>query len=347
MKSSGLLSSGTHRKVSGASVEFMLCCHWLQKLVDTARTEEARGNSAAEAQPGSRTSGGRGKGHAAGHASTDDHTKNIKWLLAQSPALPCLLFHTLASTTAIMITVTNPDDDGIYPLDCDASIALADVKALLEADSSIPASRQTLYFNGAPMQDDSKTLQGYGVGDGDLLLLRDAQAGQSSSSATGRPGGSVATSAPPPGAPRNEEEAIEQLRQQVLTDSHLMTQLRQSNPQLANAASSSPAEFARLLGEMRRQMGQVQSERARAEAELAGADEFDIDAQRRIEEAIQAENVMANMEHAMGECSTVNREATGCLLMPLLFSSHFASQNTVRRASEGFICCMSLRKSTA
>ncbi|PWN22786.1 hypothetical protein BCV69DRAFT_97566 [Microstroma glucosiphilum] len=200
-----------------------------------------------------------------------------------------------------MITVTNPDDDGIYPLDCDTSIALADVKALLEADSSIPASRQALYFNGAPMQDDSKTLQGYGVGDGDLLLLRDAQAGQSSSSAAAGRGSSNTSTAPPAGAPRNEEEAIEQLRQQVLTDSHLMTQLRQSNPQLANAASSSPAEFARLLGEMRRQMGQVQNERARAEAELAAADEFDIDAQRRIEEAIQAENVMANMEHAMGE----------------------------------------------
>lgn len=220
-----------------------------------------------------------------------------------------------------MITVTNPDDDGIYPLDCDTSIALADVKALLEADSSIPASRQALYFNGAPMQDDSKTLQGYGVGDGDLLLLRDAQAGQSSSSAAGGRGGSVAPSAPPPGAPRNEEEAIEQLRQQVLTDSNLMTQLRQSNPQLANAASSSPAEFARLLGEMRRQMGQVQSERARAEAELAGADEFDIDAQRRIEEAIQAENVMANMEHAMGEWVRADCEAASLVLMRLLCSS--------------------------
>lgn len=46
-------------------------------------------------------------------------------------------------------------------------------------------------------------------------------------------------------------------------------------------------------------MANVQSQRERAEAELAAADEFDVDAQRRIEEAIQQQNIAANLEHAI------------------------------------------------
>ncbi|PWN27476.1 hypothetical protein BDZ90DRAFT_180243 [Jaminaea rosea] len=73
-----------------------------------------------------------------------------------------------------MITITDADNDNIYPLDCDASITLADVKALLEADSSIPAARQALYFNATLMTEAEKTLEAYGVKDGDLLALRDS-----------------------------------------------------------------------------------------------------------------------------------------------------------------------------
>lgn len=72
----------------------------------------------------------------------------------------------------------------------------------------------------------------------------------------------------------------EQLRQQVLSDSNLMAQLRQSNPPLAQAAQTSPEEFLRLFNDFRRQMGSAQAQRERAEAELAAADEFDVDAQR-------------------------------------------------------------------
>lgn len=102
-----------------------------------------------------------------------------------------------------MITITDADNDNIYPLDCDPSITLADVKALLEADvsarsalrgvtrplaaradqvrlslapvkSSIPAARQALYFNATLMTEAEKTLEAYGVKDGDLLALRDS-----------------------------------------------------------------------------------------------------------------------------------------------------------------------------
>lgn len=35
-----------------------------------------------------------------------------------------------------MITVSNPDNEGIYTIDCDTGITLDNVKALLEADVS-------------------------------------------------------------------------------------------------------------------------------------------------------------------------------------------------------------------
>lgn len=98
---------------------------------------------------------------------------------------------------------------------------------------------------------------------------------------------------------RSESEMAEQLRQQVLSDPHLMTQIRHSNPQLADAARASPQEFLRLFSDFRRQMSNAHAERERAELELAAADEFDIDAQRRIEEAIQQERIAESLEHAM------------------------------------------------
>lgn len=97
----------------------------------------------------------------------------------------------------------------------------------------------------------------------------------------------------------SESEAAEQLRQQILSDPNLMGQISHSNPALAEAARSSPSEFVRLLSEFRSQMSNVAAERQRAEAELASSDMFDVEAQRRIEEAIQQENIAENLEHAM------------------------------------------------
>ncbi|CAO1636223.1 unnamed protein product [Parajaminaea phylloscopi] len=193
-----------------------------------------------------------------------------------------------------MITVTSADDDGVYALDCDTGITLDNVKALLEADSGIPAAQQTLYFDNAVLADATRTLDSYGVKDGDLILLR------ASATPSANPSGAASSQQPQaPASAMSEEAMAEQLRQQVLSDDRLMAQLSQSNPQLAQAARSSSTDFLRLLGEFRRQMADVQSQRQRAEAELAAADEFDIDAQRRIEEAIQQENIAANLEHAI------------------------------------------------
>lgn len=79
----------------------------------------------------------------------------------------------------------------------------------------------------------------------------------------------------------------------------MMAQLRSNRPELADAVSSNPARFVELLKQERQRASEAQQQRLRAEAELAAADEFDVEAQRRIEEAIRQEQVLENLESAM------------------------------------------------
>jgi DNA damage-inducible protein 1 len=65
-----------------------------------------------------------------------------------------------------------------------------------------------------------------------------------------------------------------------------------------NAAHSNPQRFAELLRELSSR--RTDSERQRLlEIERLNADPFDVEAQRRIEEAIRQEAVVENLEHAI------------------------------------------------
>ena len=118
------------------------------------------------------------------------------------------------------------------------------------------------------------------------------------------------------------EQDAEMMRLQLLGDPALMAQLRQVslcclsllsdfcvctrhrssyvrpfhqvNPELANAAQNSPARFAELLRTTHQRQMEAEHQRA-----LLEADPFDVEAQRRIEEAIQQQAVLENMEHAL------------------------------------------------
>ncbi|SPO22338.1 related to DNA-damage inducible protein 2 [Ustilago trichophora] len=182
-----------------------------------------------------------------------------------------------------MITVIT-EDDRTFPIDVDASIELENLQALLEADSAIPADQQQLLHAGKPLTDGKATLASCGVQNDDLLIMRDRRhAASASSSFTPRP------------APSSEEQAAEQLRQQILSDPAAFSMLRANNPTLAEAASSNPSRFLSLL---RAQRDSMQSGSSNSGLDDI-TDEFDIDAQRRIEENIRQQRVMENLEHAM------------------------------------------------
>lgn len=117
---------------------------------------------------------------------------------------------------------------------------------------------------------------------------------------------------------REIEQDSEMMRLQVLGDPALMRQLEhvcpycapllcvstahspttQSQPELANAARSDPARFSQLLRQFRQMQADAELERQR-EMDRLEANPFDVEAQRKIEEAIRQQAVLENMEHAL------------------------------------------------
>jgi DNA damage-inducible protein 1 len=116
------------------------------------------------------------------------------------------------------------------------------------------------------------------------------------------------------------------MRLQALGDPRLMNQLRQvshepealpvlitkANPEFAAAIQSGGARFRDMVRHQADNMRRATEEKER-QTELLNADPYDIEAQKKIEEAIRMEAVLENMSHAM-EYSV--RDATLSLLTP-------------------------------
>ena len=66
-------------------------------------------------------------------------------------------------------------------------------------------------------------------------------------------------------------------------------------PELAEAAQTNPTRFAELLRQSRERQYQAEVNRQREVGRL-NADPYDLEAQRRIEEAIRQEAIMENLE---------------------------------------------------
>lgn len=150
--------------------------------------------------------------------------------------------------------------------------------------TGIPSAEQALYYNGEPLVP-SHSLSSYAITAGDLVMLRHS--------------GPAARAVAQGQAASNEVEQAETLRLQVLGNSHMLVNLQRSHPELAAAAQASSEQFLAALRAEKRAADEAALERERAEAELAAADEFDVDAQRRIEEAIRQEAVLENLNAAM------------------------------------------------
>lgn len=70
------------------------------------------------------------------------------------------------------------------------------------------------------------------------------------------------------------------------------------HPDLTAAARDNPARFAELLRQTSQRQAQAHQEQD-LEAARLNADPYDVEAQRRIEEAIRQQAVLENMEHAL------------------------------------------------
>lgn len=69
------------------------------------------------------------------------------------------------------VTVTLGGEQ-IFNLDVSDDLELENFKAILEFDSGVQASQIVIFHNGVPLQNNKKTLNAYGIKDGDVLLMQ-------------------------------------------------------------------------------------------------------------------------------------------------------------------------------
>ncbi|KAL1946506.1 hypothetical protein VTO73DRAFT_14610 [Trametes versicolor] len=181
-----------------------------------------------------------------------------------------------------------------FVVEIDPNMELENVMALLEAESGIPVAEQSLSHEGRDLGNPKATMREAGVGDHAMLLLRRKV--------------NVAG--------RSVEQDAEMMRLQLLGDPALMAQLRATNPEIAQAAQANPARFAELLRQTHARQADAERERSMLEG-----DPFDIEAQRRIEEAIQQQAVLENLEHAL-EYSPESFGRVTMLYIPVEVNGH-------------------------
>ncbi|KAI0489744.1 hypothetical protein F4859DRAFT_165167 [Xylaria cf. heliscus] len=210
------------------------------------------------------------------------------------------------------------------------------LRSSIEAEG-IPAPAQHLYHNGQLITDNTKTLQELQIIDGDMLALhvRDMRGnnvdpGHRNQAAQSRP---VARPSGPsaPGSASVAQDP-ELIRLQVLGDPALRAQLRRLNPPLA-AVLEDPQRFAQMF--QNSALEQEQARRARMrEIEALNADEFNPDAQARIEEIIRQESVVENLQNAMEhnpECKPSRFQVsvpTGVPRFPIILMLHSIRSRT-------------------
>ena len=193
------------------------------------------------------------------------------------------------------LTVTT-EDDKIVTVEVDAETQVANLKAIIEAETDLPGATQALVFNGRELVDAS-TLASSGVKDGDLIMVLTRPPPGSMNPAALHPDGSAVD----PGA----------FQTHLKNDAHLMQQLRSGNPALhAAVLNPDPAPMQALLRDAHRARAEAEARR-NAEIDLLNADPFDLEAQKKIEEAIRLQNVDANYETAM----ETTPEAFGSVIM--------------------------------
>ncbi|KAG1143836.1 hypothetical protein G6F37_009453 [Rhizopus arrhizus] len=172
----------------------------------------------------------------------------------------------------MLVTITT-DGEEIYNLEIDSQMAIEDLKALLEAESGVAPAAQRLFYHGKELVEPKKTLEEYYVGHNEVIHMQ--RIVQASSS----------------------HPDFDAMRQHVLMDQRLLQQLERTNPELANAARHDPAKFSAMVEQIEQSRRTAEFQKAQLAA--LNDDPFDVEAQKRIEDAIRQENIAANLEAAM------------------------------------------------
>ncbi|KAJ0023867.1 hypothetical protein NQD34_003766 [Periophthalmus magnuspinnatus] len=219
----------------------------------------------------------------------------------------------------------------IFSLDVSPELELRDFVALCEIESGIPAAEIQIVYVEQQLKDPTRALGNYGVKDGDVVELRQAERRPPptqpafpglphidfrSITVPGTSGTNNQRNAPvrPPQQPQRsaqpstpmafrgsssqglDDPAL--LQQMLLASPHELSLLKERNPPLAEALLSGDLErFTKVYLEQQQDRAKREQERIR----LLTADPFDLEAQAKIEEDIRQNNVEENMTIAMEE----------------------------------------------
>ncbi|XP_059444303.1 protein DNA-DAMAGE INDUCIBLE 1 [Corylus avellana] len=182
------------------------------------------------------------------------------------------------------ITVMTADEQ-IITLDVDPHESVENVKALLEVETSVPLQQQQLLYNGKEMRNSEK-LSALGVKDEDLvMMIPNVASSAPTNNLSFNPDGSAVN----PGA----------FQQHIRSDSNVMAQLFQADPELAQVILGN--DLNRLQDLLRQRHRQKSELRHQQEEELAllYADPFDVEAQKKIEAAIRQKGIDENWQAAL------------------------------------------------
>nr|GMC53385.1 DNA damage-inducible protein 1 [Ipomoea batatas] len=219
-------------------------------------------------------------------------------------------------------------DEQIITLDVDRDETVENLKALLEVETQVPLQQQQLLYNGKEIRNAEK-LSGLGVSDGDLVMMV-AGVSQSSASTSAmgfNPDGSAVNPSAFQQHLRNDSNLMAQLFQKTdLIDVELMSfgsgtplilnycvvdavatsmspsiilMLMKSDPELAQIVLGNDLNKLQEILRLRHKQRAELLRRKNEEMALLYADPFDVEAQKKIEEAIRQKSIDENWEAAL------------------------------------------------
>ncbi|KAK9493293.1 aspartyl protease-domain-containing protein [Lipomyces doorenjongii] len=195
------------------------------------------------------------------------------------------------------LLVTLETSEEIYTLEVTPSMTLADLRAVIEADTTVQTDQQVLFYKAAILEGEERELGTFGMEEYDMILLRV----QTPAPVQTAPVQTDSSQRLMQGSVSAEQNAImndvEKVRLQMLGDQALCDLVRQTYPDLA-AAVTDPPRFRELLTQIEESRLHAE-EIKRQELKRLNDDPYNEESQRKILELIQQEAVMENLNAAL------------------------------------------------
>ncbi|RNA26292.1 DDI1 -like protein [Brachionus plicatilis] len=141
-------------------------------------------------------------------------------------------------------------DGNVYPVEVGSDFEIINLKALCEQETGIAAARMSLSFNGRLLNDTSKTLADYSIGDNDIIVVQTAPS-NASIDVPLIDFGSINVPRSRPHSSRTSEQALTpnlaNMLQMLMSDPSKLEAIRQRFPDLANAIQQKDSGKCRIL----------------------------------------------------------------------------------------------------